>query len=132
MRLVLSFGVQGRKAPNKFFLAKFKNSLTIFIFQKWQRLHERCGMCWNEWKIKFPIFTIFSFWDMVVFVFKIGKFVMNFEYKSTITQKSKSENWLIIQSSTVRIFHLNMATSEGWGLYILCWEKFEILVPKYE
>ena len=33
-------------------------------FQKWSYLHERCGMCWNDWKINFPIF---SFWDMVVF-----------------------------------------------------------------
>ena len=40
-----------------------------FFYQKWSNLHERCGMCWNEWKIHFQIFTIFSFWDMVDFDF---------------------------------------------------------------
>ena len=29
-------------------------------------------MCWNEWKINFLIFVIFSFWDMVAYAFKIG------------------------------------------------------------
>ena len=28
-------------------------------------------MCWNEWKIGFPILAIFIFWDMVDFVLKI-------------------------------------------------------------
>ena len=26
-----------------------------FFFQKCSNLHERCGMCWNEWKINFTI-----------------------------------------------------------------------------
>ena len=34
----------------------------------------------NE-KSVFPFFAIFIFWDMVVFVFKIGPFSVNFEYK---------------------------------------------------
>ena len=29
--------------------------------QKWPPLHDRCAMCWNEWKIRFQIFTIFIF-----------------------------------------------------------------------
>ena len=45
----------------------------IFV-QKWPNLHEICEMCWNEWKKNFLIFAIFSFWDMVVFVHKIGQF----------------------------------------------------------
>ena len=36
------------------------------FFQKWPYLHERCPLCWNEWKINFPFCVIFSFWDMVV------------------------------------------------------------------
>ena len=28
-----------------------------------------------------------------------------------------------VSNETVRIFHVNMATSDGWGLYILTWDK---------
>ena len=34
--------------------------------QKWSNFREICAMCWSEWKINFPIFAIFSPWDMVV------------------------------------------------------------------
>jgi len=34
--------------------------------EKWPSLHKRCAMCWNEWKIIFQIFPIFSFWVIVV------------------------------------------------------------------
>ena len=27
--------------------------------QKWPYIHETCIMCWNEWKINFPIFSFF-------------------------------------------------------------------------
>ena len=47
-------------------------------------------MCWHEWKINFPIFAIFSFLDMVVFVLKIGELSM----KSTINQKIKNEKYI--------------------------------------
>ena len=40
------------------------------IVQKWLNSQERCGMCRNEWKINFPIF---SFWVMVDFVLKIHR-----------------------------------------------------------
>ena len=39
----------------------------FFVVQKWPHLYERWAMCWNEWKMNFPIF---SFWDMVDFVLK--------------------------------------------------------------
>ena len=44
-------------------------------------------MGWNEWKIIFQIFAIFSFWDMLVFVLKIGQFVVKIGksvYTSTV------------------------------------------------
>ena len=53
---------------NKFFCQMVSKMLNFFL-QKWPYLHERCGMCRNKWKINFPIFAIFSLWDMVNFVF---------------------------------------------------------------
>ena len=29
--------------------------------QKWPYLHERCSLCWTEWKINFPIFDFLSY-----------------------------------------------------------------------
>ena len=36
--------------------------------QKWPYLHERCKMCWNEWKIHFPIFI---FWVMIDCIYNL-------------------------------------------------------------
>ena len=33
--------------------------------QKWPYLHERCAMCWNEWKVKFMI-SNYLWWIFVV------------------------------------------------------------------
>ena len=41
--------------------------------QFWSGFYGRCAMCWNEWKIYFLIFAIFSFRDMVDFVLKFRK-----------------------------------------------------------
>ena len=66
-------------------LVNFRWILNNFFFlQNWTNLHERCEMCWHEWKINFQIF---SFWDMIIFVLKI----VNFRWIFTITEKWKSE-----------------------------------------
>ena len=36
--------------------------------QKWSELYERCVMCWNEWKINFPIFVFLILWVINAFV----------------------------------------------------------------
>ena len=51
--------------------------------QKWPSLHERCGMCWIEWKNLFQIFPIFILRVMVDFLFKIHQKLINFEYKNS-------------------------------------------------
>ena len=44
---------------------------TFFLFQKCSNLHERSRIGWTERKTKFPIFAIFIFRIMVIFVIKI-------------------------------------------------------------
>ena len=49
-------------SPSFVSMSPTKNDQKNFVIaQKWPYLHERCVMCWNEWKINFPIF---SFRDM--------------------------------------------------------------------
>ena len=84
------------------------------IVQKWSNLQERCGMCRNEWKINFPIF---SFWVMVDFVLKIHRKLADFECKIDHISKTKSrKNWFFIRFSTFRIFHVNMNTLFSWSV----------------
>ena len=68
------------------FQVYIRPKISIFL-QKWPNLHERCAMYWNEWKLNFPFF---SFWDISVFLHKIGQFLMNFDYK--IDHNSKNRN----------------------------------------
>ena len=68
------------------------------VFQKLSYLYERYRLCWNEWKINFPIFI---FWDVVVLVLIIRSISVNFMYKIFWVQN--------------RIFHRNKTTSEGGG-----------------
>ena len=71
-------------------------------------------MCWNEWKINFPSF---SFWDMAVFVFKIGQFFMNFDYK--IDHNSKKYKigkiWYLIFHSVQHIPHFSCKDGHFWA-----------------
>ena len=39
-------------------------------FQKWPYLHERCPLCWTEWKINFPIF-IFRVMVYCIYEFQV-------------------------------------------------------------
>ena len=100
-----------------------KKCFKLFFFQKCLNIHETRRMCWNEWKINFLIFAILSFWDMVVFVLKIGHFRLIFSTKSTITQKIKFGIFHSIQHYA----HLSCKYSHFWGregdLHILSWEK---------
>ena len=71
-------------------------------------------MCWNEWKINFPIF---SFWVMVDFVLKIYRKLADFECKIDHISKTKSrKHWFFIRFSTFRIFHVNMNTLFSWSV----------------
>ena len=49
----------------------------LFYFQKWSNLRKRCGMCCIERKFKFPVFPIFIYLVMVIFVLKSHQFSMN-------------------------------------------------------
>ena len=42
-------------------ISKCITSQKKIILQKWSNLHKICAMCWNEWKINFPIFFNFYF-----------------------------------------------------------------------
>ena len=68
-----------------FKIQKPKTNLNFFV-QKCSNLYKRCGMCWNKWKINFPIFI---FRIMVIFVFKITPI---FEEFSPRTRKIKFAN----------------------------------------
>ena len=48
----------------------FSNVSPTKIVQKWPNLQERCAISMNEWKIKFPIFSV---WDII-------NFVLNFRF----------------------------------------------------
>jgi len=39
------------------------DKIFLIFFQKCSNFHEKFGMCWNKWKINFPIFI---FWVMVI------------------------------------------------------------------
>ena len=54
-----------------------KINMHIF-FQKYSKLHERCGTFWNKWKIYFQIFI---FRVIVIFVMSSLQFSMNFSRK---------------------------------------------------
>ena len=65
-------GSMGGKASHQIFFSKWINSWTTFFQNfKCSYFHERCGMCWSECKIYFPIFSIFIYW--VMFVFTIAR-----------------------------------------------------------
>ena len=70
------WGVWGAKPTTNFVFSQMDKFMDKILskFQKSSYLHERCGMCWNEWKINILMFAVFSFWVMVVFVLKIGQF----------------------------------------------------------
>jgi len=56
----------------------------------WSHCHERCAMCWNEWKIHFPFF---SFSELS------WKFIENWGHlstKMTITRKIKIWNLIFL------------------------------------
>ena len=61
-------GVKGYSSSPNFFFNQMNKMFFDTKFQKWSYIHERCGMCYNEWKINFPSFC---FWGMVVFLIKI-------------------------------------------------------------
>ena len=69
------------------YCGKCRNNLNFWLFpiknmhffphpRKWADLDERCPLCWNEWKIKFPIFI---FWVMVDCVY-------NFRWRNLISK----------------------------------------------
>ena len=130
MPLILTLFQLGSTNPKKnsqtldIFLSTFfllENKITIFFLQKCSNLHERYGMCWNVWKIDFPIFI---FRAMVIFVLKIWS---TFDEFSPITRKLKIiQKKISFSFRTFRIFHKNLTTSEGGlgvgrglGLHIL-------------
>ena len=68
-------------------------------------------MCWNEWKINFPIIPIFIFRVIV----KIHRKLTIFRTKVTITRKieiGKIWNLIFLLFSRFRIFHVNLTTYE--------------------
>ena len=79
-------------------------------YQKWLYLHERCAMCWNEWKTNFSIF-IFELWSFLYS--KYGQFSMNFLENLEKWKSEKSVIWFFFCFSTFCIFHWNLTTS-GW------------------
>ena len=114
----------GGEAPANFFFSQMdKMFYAFFFFQKWSYLHERCGMCWSDSKINFPIF---SFWDIVVFLLKINNFSINFGYKIDHNSKTiKYDFWFasVLCASFLEIWPL--LRGEAGGLQILSWEKFQ-------
>ena len=72
----------GRRSSQQFIFSIFNKKNVIFFLQKCSNLHERCGMCWNLWKMNFLILAISIIWYMVVFLVKISTFSVNCEYKS--------------------------------------------------
>ena len=116
-------GCGGRSSPLKKIGFFFKLKIKIEIiwnfskFQKCSNLHRRCRMCWNDWKISF---SIFSYWDMIIFV---PIFLWFLSSKSTITQKlksQKSENLFLFVSAHCASFMYI------WPLLknILCGDEF--------
>ena len=72
--------------------------------------HETCWMCWNEWKINFPLLL---FRVMVIFVLK----TVNFRRIFTITRKIKIEKLIfysIQHIAQMRILHENGSKTERW------------------
>ena len=115
----------GAKTPTIFFsfLAELIKCFTFF-FLKWPYLYERYGIYWNEWKINFLIFMIFSFWDMVTFVPKISQFSINLSTKSTITWKI--ENRRVRKSifhSIQHCAHLLLKCEHFWPFGGVCMGK---------
>ena len=75
-------------------------------------------MCWNEWKINFQIYAIFSFWDIGIFVLK----TVNFRWIFTTTRKIKIIKYIF--HSIQHIAHLSLGWEQNLGghLHILSWE----------
>ena len=117
------------KAPHKFFFILFTKMFQYssikkyihFFLQKCSNLHEGCGMCWIERKIKFHSFPIFIVWVMVFFVLK----TVNFRWIFTITRIIKIIN--LIFHSIQHNAHLSWKWGQNWGgrvcisLVILLW-----------
>ena len=81
------------------------------FFQKCSNLHERCGICRNEWKIIFPIFIL------VIFVRKYGKYSPK-HFHPTLEKKNRKKivfRFSFFLFSSSRIFHKNLITSDGRG-----------------
>ena len=107
------------KVFSEIFIFKYHNltivrlwcNIKIKNIHKWSNLHKRCGMCRNEWKINFRIFAILSFWDIIIFVLKVGNFRLIF----SITQKIKiAKIWNIIFHSFQHIAHLSCKYGHFW------------------
>ena len=83
--------------------------------QKWPYLHKKCPLCWNKWKINFPI---------LMFLFMVciyGRFwcIGQIHQNSTISHKLKISHELKIRFRALRIFSVNLATYERISFFRL-------------
>ena len=83
------------------------------LSQKWSDVYERCGMCWNEWKINVYNFYFSSYGWIFIESWPY------FEYKMTITRKIKIVK--LIFHSFQHIPHLSCKFEHFWKKIYLFW-----------
>ena len=84
-------------------------------FQKHSNLHERCVMCWTEWK---AIFRFLWYWVFEIWLFLYSKrlnFFMSFEYKIDHNSKLKIAQGKLIFQTFQFIAHLPLKWEQNWG-----------------
>ena len=83
------------------------------------------AMCWNEWKNKFPIFAIFTFWVLANFVYKFQVFLtdekckINFSKDLQCSETKSLVYWVFSCNFQFYIydqFCIQQCLTVNWGL----------------
>ena len=86
-----------------------------------------CAMFWNEWKINFPIFAIFIFWDIIV---QKWEYIYPFSYRNeNDAQFSETDFWVPDFFCAILSFWLDRFCIQKWLTVCLCFSNLIQTLP---